>query len=122
MKKFFSIMLLSAIMIFSNATAQADFDLNKDFNFQLVPMSFIYSGRVVNISTYLSVRERPTVNSREIVRIPNGTRLTLRDSGPVYNTGWWEVLSINSPGYEGFEGYNGFGIGYVNARYIYAWQ
>jgi len=112
-KKFFAAMLLTVAMIFSTASvqAQSDFDLNKDFNSKLVPVSNIYSGRVVGISTYLSVREQPSVNSREIMRIPNGTELYLR----VYSNDWWQVLKINGNSY-GVR--PGDGIGYVSARYV----
>lgn len=34
------------------------------------------SWQVVGIRTYLSIREYPTVNSRELARVPNGTYLS----------------------------------------------
>ena len=114
MKKFFSAMILAVAIIFVSSSVQAEnnFDLNKNFKTQLQPVSYIYEGRVVGISTYLSVRERPSVNSREIMRIPNGSRLVLRFFG---DQDWWEVLTINGNYY----GVNpGDGIGYVSARYV----
>ena len=114
MKKFFSAMILAVAIIFVSSPVQAEnnFDLNKNFKTQLQPVTYIYEGRVVGISTYLSVRERPSVNSREIMRIPNGSRLTLRFFG---DQDWWEVLTINGNYY----GVNpGDGIGYVSARYV----
>lgn len=57
MKKFLSAILF-ALSIVTVAPAQANFDvgLNQNFNERLAPMSYIYGGRVVGISTYLSVR------------------------------------------------------------------
>ena len=118
MKKLLSVMLIAIAIIFANSPvqAQSDFDLNKNFKSQLQPVSYIYNGRVVGISTYLSVREQPSVNSREIMRIPNGSQLVLRFFG---DQDWWEVLTINGNYY----GVNpGDGIGYVSARYVRAWQ
>ena len=112
LKKIFAVMLLAGT-IFATAPvqAQSDFNLNKDFNAKLQPVTYIYSGRVVGISTYLSVREQPSVNSREIMRIPNGTELYLR----VHNNDWFQVLKINGNDY-GIR--PGDCIGYVNARYV----
>ena len=100
-----------AIFCVSPVQAQSDFDLNRDFNEKLVPVSYIYGGRVVGIRTYLSVRARPSVNSREVMRISNGARLSLRYFG---DQDWWQVLSIDGNDY----GYGVDGIGYVSARYI----
>ena len=42
-------------------------------------------GWVVNIRTYLSIREYPTVYSRELARVPNGTYLyVLNRKGDFY--------------------------------------
>ena len=113
LKKIFAVMMLAVAMLFATAPvqAQSDFDLNKIFNSKLLPVSYIYSGRVVGISTYLSVREQPSVNAREIMRIPNGAELSLR----VYSNDWWQVLKINGNSY-GVR--PGDGIGYVSARYV----
>ena len=113
MKKIFSAILLAAL-IFSTVPVGAEihFDLNKNFSEKVLPLSYIYGGRVVGISTYLSVREQPSANSREIMRIPNGTKLTLRFFG---NQEWWAVLSINGSTY-GVQ--PGVEIGYVSARYV----
>ena len=104
MKKFLSVVILSVIIIFSTAPVQAE-------SFDFVPLSSIYSGRVVNIKTYLSIRERPNVNSREVMRIFNGDRLELREDAP----GWWQVLSVNG---NNFGRRAGVAIGYVNANYV----
>ena len=112
LKKIFTVMLLAGT-IFAGlpVQAQSDFDLNKDFNAKIQPVTYIYSGRVVGISTYLSVREQPSVNSREIMRIPNGTELYLR----VHDNDWFQVLKINGNDY-GIR--PGDYIGFVNARYV----
>ena len=112
MKKFLAtILLVGAIFATVPVQAESDFDLNKDFQSKLQPVTYIYSGRVVGISTYLSVRERPSVNSREIMRIPNGTELYLR----VHDNDWFQVLKINGNDY-GIR--PGDYIGFVNARYV----
>lgn len=108
MKKFLSAILF-ALMIVTVAPAQAhsSVDLNPNFGERLSPVSYIYGGKVVGITTYLSVRERPNVNSREVLRIPNGTKLTLRVCA---SPDWWQVVAINGNFCDG--------IGYVSARYI----
>ena len=111
-KKFLAtILLVGAIFATVPVQAESDFDLNKDFQSKLQPVTYIYSGRVVGISTYLSVRERPSVNSREIMRIPNGTELYLR----FHDNDWFQVLKINGNDY-GIE--PGYCIGYVSSRYV----
>ena len=105
MKKFFAVAFLLATMILSTVSVQAE-------NFEFTPLSYIYGGRVVNIKTYLSVREYPNVNSREIMRIPNGAELSLHFTG---NQDWWQVLSINGNTY-GVRA--GDAIGWVSARYV----
>ena len=106
LKKIFSAVMLLTLIIFATpAQAQESFDLNRDFNSQLVPTSYIYGGRVVGIKTYLSVREQPTVHSREIMRLPPGAKLTLRFTG---NQDWWWVVEYNGM----------WEIGYVSAKYI----
>ena len=108
MKKFLSAILFAlTIVTVAPAQAHSDVGLNQNFNERLAPMSYIYGGRVVGISTYLSVRERPNVNSREVLRIPNGTELTLRFCR---NQDWWQVVAINGNFCDG--------IGYVSAKYI----
>ena len=92
----------------------ADFDLNKDFDEKILPTSVMYTGRVVGVSTYLSLRERPSVNSREIMRIPNGARLYLRyDKNP----DWWEVVSVTFNG-KTYQNDGTMGIGWVSSRYV----
>ena len=108
MKKFLSAILFAlTIVTVAPAQAHSDVGLNQNFNERLAPMSYIYGGRVVGISTYLSVRERPNVNSAEVLRIPNGTKLTLRVCA---SPDWWQVVSINGNFCDV--------IGYVSARYI----
>lgn len=113
MKKFLSVMMLTTVLIFAAAPvqAQSDFDLNKDFNAKLQPGTFIYSGRVVGVSTYLAGREQPSTNSRVIMRIPNGTELYLR----VHDNEWFQVLKINGDDY-GIR--PGDYIGFVSRRYV----
>lgn len=60
MKKFFAAMLLAVTIIFVGAQD------NK---------AEAWRYQVVGISTYLSIREEPNANSREIARVPNGTIL-----------------------------------------------
>ena len=112
MKKIFAVIVGLVILVnFSVCQAENNFDLNKNFNSQFQPVSVIFFG-VVKVKTYLSLREQPNVNSREIMRIPNGSRLVLRFFG---DQDWWEVLTINGNYY----GVNpGDGIGYVSARYV----
>lgn len=108
MKKYFSFILVALAMFATTPVqAQSDIDLNKNFNERFVQVTYIYGGRVVGISTYLSVRERPSVNSREVMRLPNGTTLTLRFIG---DQNWWQIVAINGNYCDG--------IGYVSARYI----
>lgn len=105
MKKFFPVMILTAAMFFSAAPVQAEANLN------FVPLSYICSGRVINISSYLSVRARPSVNSAEVMKIYNGDRLELREDAP----GWWQVLSVNG---NRFGRVAGQAVGYVSADYV----
>jgi len=118
MKKFFAALTLFSAIIFATAPAQAEsnFDLNTDFNSQTVFKSYIYGGRVVGISTYLSIREYPNVNSREIMRIPNGAELSLRFTG---DQNWWQVLSVTFNG-RTYSNRNDVaaGIGWVSAKYV----
>ena len=105
MKKFFPVMILTAAMFFSATPAQAESNLN------FVALSYIYNGRVANVSTYLSVRARPSVNSAEVMKIYNGDRLELREDAP----GWWQVLSVNG---NRFGRAVGQAIGYVSETYV----
>ena len=98
-------MILTAAMFFSATPAQAESNLN------FVALSYIYNGRVANVSTYLSVRARPSVNSAEVMKIYNGDRLELREDAP----GWWQVLSVNG---NRFGRAAGQAIGYVSATYV----
>ena len=87
-KKFFATMLLAVTLVFIGAqdnTAEARF-------------------QVVGIRTYLSIREEPTIYSRELARVPNGTILNHyiggRDSSrPIGSNGFWMV------GYRGIQGW-----------------
>ena len=76
MKKVFSVMLLATALIFisgQNHQAEADW-------------------QVVGISTYLSIRESPSIYSREIVRVSNGTILGRdRDEAIDSQPGWRHV-------------------------------
>lgn len=119
MKKILSAVLLAAVLAVLPVSVQAEasFDLNRDFNSKFVPVSTIYSGRVVGISTYLSLRESPSEYSEEVMRIPNGAKLTLRHNPRAYENGWWEVLSVTFNG-RTYEKGMGYGIGYVSVRYV----
>ena len=65
MKKLLSVMLLAVVIFF--AGGQNNFaEAARDFS----------GWQVVGIRTYLSIREYPTINSRELARIPNGTILS----------------------------------------------
>ena len=55
--------------------------------------------QVVGIRTYLSIREYPSVNSRELARIPNGTILDTYDSQRGWDVGFVPVI------YRGIWGY-----------------
>ena len=110
-----TLFVLLAMMITVPVQAQSDFDLNRDFKENLVPMSNIYGGRVVGIKTYLSIREEPSVYSREVMRIPNGTELLLRDAGPVSRTGWWQVISVK---FNGREYSDTVALGWISAKYV----
>ena len=77
-----------------------------------VHASYIYSGTVVNIQTYLSIREGPGVDYKEIMRVPNGTRLGLRYTG---TPDWWQILSVNGNSYNVRPG---DAIGWASASYI----
>jgi len=132
MKKILSAVIMFCVMIFSaNCQAESDFDLNKNFNEKLQPTANFFIGRVVGIKTYLSIRERPTVNSGEIMRIPNGTALVLNDvvyddgyGNWIHNDEWYEVQNIfmNGRWYNSTD--NGrvpanIGvIGYVSSKYV----
>ena len=120
MQKIFSVMLLAVALIFisgQNNQAEANFDLNRDFNSKFVPVSYIYAGRVVGISTYLSLRESPSEYSGEIMRIPNGAELVLRYKPRAYENGWWEVVSVKFNG-QTYSENPGYGMGYVSAKYV----
>ena len=111
-KKIFSTVILVAVLIFVSSPVQAEnnFDLNNDFNDKVSKLTNIYTGIVVNVESYLIVREKPTMYSREVMRIPNGAKLTLRSIGGVdyINSDWMAVAY-----------YNGMtDVGYVNTKYI----
>ena len=110
----FAVCILSVNFCSANFQAESDFDLNKDFNEKFQTVSVMYSGRVVGISTYLSLRERPTVNSREIMRIPNGARLYLRYD---LNPDWWEVVSVTFNG-RTYQDDGTMGIGWISSKYV----
>ena len=56
--------------------------------------------QVVGIRTYLSIRERPTVYSRELARVPNGTIFyEILDDQRAAAAGFFHII------YNGIEGY-----------------
>lgn len=116
MRKIFSVIILVTVLIFVAQPVQAEnnFDLNKDFYEKIIVLSNIYNGRVA-VSEYLSLREEPNVNSREVMRIPNGAELILRER---YVQGWWEVLTVSFDGKTFSNDYAGDGIGWVSSKYV----
>ena len=112
MKKIFAIILLiSAMFAISPVNTEANFNLNNNFNSNFTNLSNIFHGNVV-VNTFLSIREQPNVNSREIMRVYNGDRLELREDMPGQ---WVQVLSVNGNKY-GVPA--GEAIGWVNIKYI----
>ena len=97
----------------ANFQAESDFDLNKDSNAKFQPTAHNIIGRVVGIKTYLSLRERPTVNSREIMRIPNGAELNYFD---YYDDEDW--YSVNSVTFGGRTYKFDYTRCYVNSKYV----
>ena len=115
MKKIFvAIVGLVIFVNFSVCQAENNFDLNKNFNSQSQPVSVIFSG-VVKVKTYLSLREQPNVNSREIMRIPNGATIMFRESR--LPTEWLEVISVSFNGTT-YTTDNVSRVGYVNKNYV----
>ena len=62
--------------------------------------------QVVGVKNYLSIRERPNVNSRELARVPNGTV-------------FYEIFDDQRAAAAGFFAikYNGI-YGYVSEKYV----
>ena len=96
MQKIFAALFL-AVAILAVSPVQAHFDLNKNSAGQFVNLTTgsYPAGEVVNIQTYLSIRESPTVHSRELLRVPNGTRLGICSSRTV--NGFYEVVCWANP-------------------------
>lgn len=114
-KKFFSIILLiAAIFVTAPVQAESNFDFNQNFNNRLVFKSNIRNG-IVSVSSYLVLRKEPNANSREIMRIPNGAELVMRDE---YIPGWISVLSVSFDGKTFANDTAGDSIGYVRAKYV----
>ena len=115
MKKILSVIVGLVILVnFSVCQAENNFDLNKNFNSQFQPVSVIFSG-VVKVKTYLSLREQPNVNSREIMRIPNGAEIMFRESR--LPSEWLEVISVSFNGTT-YTTDNVSRVGYVNKNYV----
>ena len=113
MKKVLSVMILVSVM-FITVPVQAESNVDVDnFKETILPLSFWFSG-VVEVSTYLSVREQPSSNAREVMRLYNGDRLEIK-MGVGNASGWWEVYGVNGRSYNNR-------IGYVSRRYVRAWQ
>ncbi len=110
MKKVLSVIVLWLI-IFVAAPVHAKSYFN--FNEKFLPLSFWFAG-VVQVSDYLAVREYPSVNSREVMRLYNGDRVDIK-MGTGEASGWWELHGVNGISYRDR-------VGYVNGRYIRAWQ
>ena len=111
MKKVFSVMLLAAALIFisgQNNQAEAELSLNNPEKISIVNLtagrgSDGYEAYVVNISTYLSLRENSSTYSRELARLPNGTKLSVvsRDTKNGFYFVWCYA-----------------GAGYVHSNYV----
>ena len=114
MKKIFSVIALA--IIFSVAPVQAQSDFNRDFNSQIIFMSNVHNGRVFGVSNYLVMYAEPNEYSEEVMRIPNGAELLLRDR---YISGWWEVISVEFGGktYSNTQ-YVGDGIGWISTKFV----
>ena len=108
MKKIFAaLLLIFAVTLTSPAQAQSNFNFDEN-NFQMLTTGRVPEAVVVNIKTYLSVRANPSVYSRELDRIPNGTRLGILDNGSVDN-GFYNVF---------YWGNNNNYFGYVHSSYV----
>ena len=72
-----------------------------------------HNARVVNISTFLSLREEPSTYSRELARIPNGAYVEIvhdRGSlGPIISNGFYLIK------------YNGI-TGWAHSNYISGYE
>ena len=101
MKKFLSVMLLAVTLIFvSNNAATA-----QGLNFVPLTTGSVYAARVVYGIDFLALRSGPSVNYREITRIPPGAYI--------------EVIRGGEDNYTNFERvkYNGYS-GWSHRRYI----
>lgn len=108
-KKILATLMLAGTMVIAPVpVAQAQAGIQPD----LVSLSFIYSGTVVNVQDYVNIREKPDVRSRIVAQAPRGARLSLRYTG---NQQWWQVLLINGDNY-GVRA--GDAIGYVHADFV----
>lgn len=74
-------------------------------------------GRVAGVSNYLSIYELPNANSKEVLRIPNGTELSLINER-VDDFTWWKVKVLGVKGVAYDKPNSEEIIGYVNAKYI----
>lgn len=109
MKKVLSILIFALTVFSINFVNASDFNLNTNFK----PVSVIFSG-IVNVNSYLSLREYPNINSREIMRIPSGARIIFRESRN--SSDWLEVVSVDFNGKE-YSDYTPH-IGYVYSKYV----
>jgi len=113
LKKFFATMLLAVTLILvsgqdSQAGTKTNFVAPNTLNNTFVNLTAGrggegYEGVVVNIRTYLSIREQPSKYAREIARIPNGTILRIHSAS-------------TQNGFYSIDCYAGFG--YVHSAYV----
>ena len=74
-----AILLAVALVFIGGQEANQAEAQNWDYNLINLTSGHGRDAIVVNIRTYLSIREAPSTYSRELSRIPNGTGLTIID-------------------------------------------
>lgn len=111
MKKIFSALLLTLMLLSTPAAAQENFNFD---NFKLVPCTSgeIYEGEVVHDIDYLALRSGPDVRYAEIARIPPGARVRVS-----YDAGMEEKFGLNYNRNFSEVTYNGI-KGYAHRGYI----
>jgi len=78
-RKILVAMLLAVALVFVGGQANQAEAQDLDYNLINLTSEHGRDAIVVNIRTYLSIREAPSTYSRELSRIPNGTGLTIID-------------------------------------------
>lgn len=93
MKKFFSVVLLATILIFSTNFANAAQRDESDF------IGAAYQAKVVNCKEWISLRYSPSTYSERITTIPLGAIVT------VYDGSAWGIDGFYPVEYKGMKGY-----------------